>query len=74
MARVQHGDTANPPPTPPYKGGKISSRRVVAAGVPGVAAADARDALERAADGAVLLHGADEVDAAGGLEAAVAAQ
>jgi FSR family fosmidomycin resistance protein-like MFS transporter len=49
------------------------SRRIESAGVPGMAAADAADAPPGAAHGAVLAHGADEIGAAGRLEAATAA-
>ena len=47
------------------------SRRIVAAGVPGEAAADAPDAAARAANRSVFLHGFDEVDAATRIEAAL---
>jgi hypothetical protein len=43
----------------------------MAAGVPGVAAADAECAADRTAEGAVFLNGEDHVLAAGGMKAAV---
>ena len=46
----------------------------MAAGVPGIAAADPPDAPQRAANRAVLLHGLDEVGAARRIEAALATE
>jgi hypothetical protein len=54
--------------------GAPPSRRIVAAGIPGVAAADSPDAPQGAADRPVLPHRADEILAATRLEAAAAAQ
>ena len=50
--------------------GKPASRRIVAAGVPGIAAADSPDAAARPANRPVLPHRLDEIDAATRLEAA----
>src|SRR4051794_14121812 len=47
----------------------LESRRIIAAGVPGVTAADARGAAPRAAHGAVLAHGQDKILAAARIEA-----
>ena len=49
-------------------------RRIVPAGVPGVAAADARDAAPASPHRAVLLHGLNEVVAARRAEAAAIAE
>ena len=51
----------------------IQSRRIVPAAAPGMAAADAAEALPRAPHGAVLLDRFDEVLAARRLEAAARA-
>jgi len=50
------------------------SRRIVAAGIPGIAAADAPNAAARAANRAVFSHRLDEIGAASRMEAASGAQ
>ena len=49
-------------------------RRIIAAGIPGIAAADAPDSAPHAADRAILLHGPNEIGAARRLKTAASSQ
>src|SRR5688572_29658950 len=56
-----------------YQVEQPSSRRVVAAGVEGMTAANAFEAAQGAADRAIFVHRLDKIRAASGLESAIAA-